>query len=144
MATDKKSDYYTTSQSYEDLDGMSRSFTMIDHSKKTKVGLTMSKEEVKLAKDSLDEFTEKSILEILSLPAISVANIYDGAYSGFIERKDEEVIWREDMVRDACKINPTLLYNLKNLAWKNTVREQFWFEDMSHEDILAGKWKELT
>ena len=43
MATDKKSDHYTSAQGYTDLDGMSRQFTFVDHDKKPTVSLNNSK-----------------------------------------------------------------------------------------------------
>lgn len=37
MAVDRPSDYVTSHQNYRDIEGMSRTFTMIDHDKKTTV-----------------------------------------------------------------------------------------------------------
>ena len=59
-----------------------------------------------------------------------------------VEQASDE--WDEEMVTNMCKIDSTFRYNLSNSIWKNTVKEQYWFEDMSYEDIIAGKWKELT
>lgn len=91
----------------------------------------------------LEEYKERKVKEILALPAI---NAVRGAeiYEPFILRdKEEGISWNENVLRGACMLNMSLANAIWNITWKNTVKEQYWWDDMSHEDILAGKWKEL-
>lgn len=147
MATDRKSDHYTSAQHYRDLDGNSKSFTFVDHDVKTSISVTSStKEEVEELKRQIVKDTENSINAILALPAVNALRDPHGMYESLIKRNMEKGVieWDEEMVRNMCKIDSTFRYNLSISIWKNTVKEQYWFEDMSYEDIIAGKWKELT
>jgi hypothetical protein len=147
MAVDRKADYVGNhGGAYTDIEGMSRQFTTVDHDKKTKISTgSISDKELQTLKQDITDEVERAILEILALPAVNVLKNGDGLYEEFIVRKmpEQRIEWNEPMVRNACKINFTLRYNMWNTVWKGTVKEQYWFEDMSHEDILAGKWKEL-
>lgn len=147
MAVDKKSQHVGNhGGAYTDIDGMRKQFTYIDHDKKTKIATgKISKTELKKLKKSIDDYTERQIAEVLALPAVNVRNNH-GLYEEFIIRdaEDGKIKWHEEMVKSACRINSTLLYNLHLSVWRNTVKEQHWFDDMSHEDILAGEWKKLT
>ena len=130
---------------YTDESGMSRQFTYIDHDKKTKIGLnSMSDSEFQSLKKNINTAIDREIDEILALPAVNISN-NEGLYDEFIIRDQEKgILWHESMVRDACRINDILRHNLHLRVWRNTVKEKNWFVEMSHEDILAGKWKELT
>lgn len=146
MATDRKSDHYTSAQHYRDLDGNSKSFTFVDHDVKPSISvMSSSKEEIENLKKEISEHTENSIKAILSMPAVNALNDSNGMYSHLVKRNIEKGIieWDEDVVANMCRIDSVFMYNLSNTLWKRTVKEQYWFEDMSHEDIIAGKWKEL-
>ena len=148
MAVDRKADYVGNhGGAYTDDSGMRRQFTIIDHDKKSKLPPPdkLTDEEKKSLRDSINAFTERSIKEILALPAVNILNNSQGLYEEFITRNVEKGVieWNEEMVRNACRINDTLRYNMRNAIWRQTVKEQFWYDDMPHEDIMAGKWKEL-
>jgi hypothetical protein len=143
---DRKSDYYTSAQHYRDLDGNSKSFTFVDHDVKPSISVTSStKEDIELIKKEVRDHTERVIEEILSFPAVNILKNSYGMYEEFVIRNAEKGVieWNEEMVRNACRINDILRYNMSIAIWKGSVKEQHWFDDMSHEDIIAGKWKEL-
>lgn len=56
MAVDKKSDYYTASESYVDMEGHSRRFTYIDHDVKTKISTTFKETNFQKEWRTLDSF----------------------------------------------------------------------------------------
>lgn len=146
MAVDKKSQHVGNhGGAYTDIDGMSRQFTYVDHDKKTKIASgKLAKDELSKIKQELIDYTERKIAQILALPAVNVHNP-DGLYEEFIIRDvDTRTIkWHEEMVKNTCRINSVLMGNLFNTVWRNTVKEQNWFIDLSHEEILAGEWKKL-
>lgn len=141
---DKKSDHYTSATTYRDMDGNHKNFTFVDHDKKSKMSASvdMSEEELKSLKKTINSDIDRSIDEILALPAqncFTPNNLYDE----FVVRNVEEkrIDWQKNMLRNACRINHTLRHNLWNVVWRNTVKSQYWYEDLPHDDILAGKWK---
>lgn len=146
MAVDKKSDHYTSAQHYKDLDGNMKNFTFVDHDVKSSATLTppLSDEERNVLKDTVKGEAQRQIEEILALPAVSLLSSGNLFAEDYIERDVEKgtIKWRERMVRDSLTINSDLRYVFHKAVWKNTVKEQHWFDEMSHEDILAGKWKE--
>lgn len=145
MAVDKKSEHYTSAEVYRDLDGNHKTFTYIDHDKKIRIaaGEPLTEDQLTSLKESVSSQIDNSIEEILALPALSAATP-DGLYEEFVTRdmSKQRIVWQEEMVRDACRINHNLRHNLWNTVWKNTVKSQYWFEEMDHEDILNGKWEE--
>lgn len=142
----KKSDYVGNhGGAYTDIDGMSRQFTYVDHDKKSKIASgKLSEDELTKVKQELSDHTERKIAQILALPAVNIRN-NDGLYEEFIIRDSEKGVirWHEEMVKNTCRINSVLMNNLFLKVWRNTVREQFWFDDLTHEQILAGEWKGL-
>lgn len=119
MAVDKKSDYYTQTQNYRDLDGMSRSFTFVDHDVKTSIGAkAISEEEFTEAKQKVIEFRESTIQQILALPPSAVHEIFQV----FTLRGDRDKIeWDENMLRDPS-IDVWKLVDLKHLTEANLSR----------------------
>ena len=144
MAVDKKSDYYNPPADYQDRDGNWKNFTYVDHDKKLSMKIMPSNEEIQDAKTQLKEYKEKKIAEILSLPAICAVMNKDDRNEEFVERNIEEksVKWREEVVRNACMINVDLCRNLFNEVWYNTVGPSNVDKDITHENLVAGKWKE--
>lgn len=134
---------YESDRGYS-IDGQHRQFTVIDHDKKLKIATdSTSDEELKALHESNQISIIKTIDEILALPAVSFLRSGNMFAEDYIERNmDKGIIWREQMVRDALSINDNLRYSIRNQVWKNTVTETYWFEEMSYEDILEGKWKE--
>jgi len=93
MAVDKKSDYYTSAQNYTDLDGQSRSFTFIDHDKKTKIATGS----VEGATKQLAEDRKNLVDRILLLPASACPAIF----SDFTVRGEAGIHWNTAMISDA-------------------------------------------
>jgi hypothetical protein len=92
---DKKSDHYTSAQHYKDLDGNMRSFTFVDHDKKTKINTIMDTNKDQVARD-LQDYRESLIEKILNLPVTACPSIFDD----FKTRGNDALIWNEAMVRD--------------------------------------------
>jgi len=153
MAVDKKGDYVGThGGAYTDENGMSRQFTYVDHDRhtsrlKTRETEVEKKERERKASELHAEVKAAQIRrvdEILALPAVAFAmsgNTY--AEDCIIRDLEKGIIWDETYVRNFLDIRSDMITPILNSCWKNTVKEQFWFDEMSHEDILAGKWKEL-
>lgn len=144
MAVDKKSQHYTSAEKYTDLEGHSRQFTFVDHDIKSTLSSTPPMKESEL--EELRKFISQSrinkIEEILALPAISFVKSKNTFAETFIERNREKgVVWHEVAVRNLIS-NPPMLDAVHHCTWRYTIKEAYWFEEMSHEDILAGKWKE--
>lgn len=144
----QKSKQYTSAEGYRDMDGNHRQFTFIDHDVKTRksMGNPLKKEELEELKNEITRAKERKIQEILALPAINAIRHPNGEiYENFIIRNQEDniITWNEDVVRGACMIDSNIGSNLWNILWKTTVKEASWWDDMSHEDIIAGKWKQL-
>lgn len=133
--------HMTKGSSYEDRDGQVKNFTEIDWSPKTKVSIAISKEELDEAKTLLKKDTEGRISAILSLPAVYAPSMYDCLKNRSAEKG---ITWNEAAVRDSCKIDLDYARDLFNLTWKNTVKPEFWFEDISYEDISKGEWKKYS
>ena len=104
------------------------------------------KGELKYCKKKLDwcenRITEKEqkIEEVLSMPAVSIAGM--DCYQILINRTLEGITWNESAVRDLM-MTTDHFYFLPSLVWKRTVKETHWFDEMSNEDIVNGKWKNL-
>lgn len=133
---------------YVDLDGMTKQFTYVDHDKKTKIHIPLTEEEKKELQDSIAKRKEETILEILAMPAVNVMSREDtlldkNLYNEFVLRHKErkEIFWNEEFLRKACNLNEDLARTLHLRVWRNTVKEQYWFEDLSHEEMIAKKWK---
>lgn len=143
---DKKSDHYTSATNYKDNDGNMKTFTFVDHDYKSKASTLppLSEEESEDLKKTVALGIERTINEILALPAQSLLASQNGFAEDYVIRDQEQnkIVWREQMVRDALSINHNLRIAFRTLVWKHTIREQYWNEEMSHEDILAGKWRD--
>jgi len=154
MAVDRKADHVGNhGGTYTDIEGMSRQFTVIDHDKHTsRTQMGRETEEIKKKKEQerieltkqLMEVKERSIQQILAMPAISFLKSGNTFAEDCIIRDVEKgIIWDETFVRNFLEVRPDMMYVMFNTIWKNTVKEQYWFEEMAHDDILAGKWKQL-
>lgn len=96
---DKKSDHYTSAKNYTDLDGQSKSFTFIDHDKKTKVSTgKVTKKELAAIKDANRAYKKFVIENILDIPA----SICPYEYQDFTVRGEgvSAILWNESMIRD--------------------------------------------
>ena len=134
---------YEADQGYS-IDGQHRQFTVIDHDKKLKIATDhITEDEKRELLEINQKYTNETIEEILALPAVAFLKSGNMFAEDYIERDMEKgIIWREQMVRDALSINDSMRYTVRSQVWKNTVKETYWFEEMSHEDVLDGKWKE--
>lgn len=148
MAVDRKADHVGNhGGAYVDNDGQTKQFTYIDHDKKIKKSsYAGTAEETQTAKQLSKESNEKRILEVLAMPAVSIAGFNDGMYEHLIVRdKDKGISWHEKAVRETMLTDAQFAYTLSMFVWKRTVREVNWFDDMreDHEAILRGEWKSL-
>lgn len=146
MAVDRKADYVGNhGGAYTDMDGMSRQFTVIDHDKKTSIASSkMSDEEKESLRNAINIDKQQTINKILALPAVSFlksGNMF--AEDCIIRDLEKGIIWDETFVRNMLDIKTEMLHPIWNTIWKNTVKEQYWFDDMSYEDVMEGKWKQL-
>lgn len=94
----------------------------------------------------LEDFKERTILEILALPAVNILKIDNGRYESMIIRNETTgITWNEPIVRGMLSINNELRYEISTLLWKYTVKECNWFHNIrdDHEAILRGDWKKL-
>lgn len=149
MAVDKKSQHVGNhGGAYTDLYGHSKQFTYIDHDVKTKISTYAPTEEEKREQKAIeDKRRADRIDEILSLPAVCAVQSEDPfikqvLYEEFVVRSPQGIKWNEIVLRNACSIDDELARALHLRVWRKTVKEQYWFEEMSHEDIMAGKWRD--
>jgi hypothetical protein len=141
----KKSDYYTTAESYTDIDGQYKQFTMVDHDIKPTI-CKSEKIDIKKLNEDIKSDAERDIAEILSLPAVSFLRSGNMFAEDYIERNEEKgIIWREKMVREALTINPDMRRLVLLFTWRATVREVNWFDPIrdDHDAIIRGDWKKL-
>lgn len=142
-----KANHYTTAEQYIDPnDGLTKQFTIIDHDIKPKMSLPLTKEDHQKVKEDLEQYTKETIEEILALPAVNATRhddpmIRSTLFNEFVTRTPQGVIWDEKTLRATCEIDMDILRDLKKRVWKNTVLQEYWFAEMSYEDILKGKWK---
>lgn len=145
MAVDRKSNYQSTQQTFRDpKDGLTKQFTIIDHDKKTKINTNAPLSEGKLAElhKEIKEYKERRIEQILQFPAASASIELYGVFTNRNEQTG--VTWNEPAVREACMIDQDgFLDNLRLHLWRKTVQEKYWWDSMSHEDVMAGEWKKL-
>lgn len=112
-----KADYYTAAQSYTDDDGLSRSFTNIDYSYKSKMSIAPTQEEISEAKNSLKEYRESLLEQIFQIPA----SLHPLPYTDFVIRGENhtQISWNKEMLSDGGmtieRLQPllTLLKNRK-------------------------------
>jgi hypothetical protein len=142
----KKSDYVGNhGGAYLDGAGNSRQFTYIDHDSKLKKSFNppMTEEELKALKAEIEAAKKRVIEEILALPAVNLIKGNE-LYEPFVTRSQETgVTWNVNVLTGACMLDSQLATSMWTILWKNTVKEQYWWDDLTHEEILAGKWKEL-
>lgn len=155
MAVDRKADHVGNhGGSYVDIYGNRKQFTYIDHDRHTSMlkgslerdtpeSKQKREEMAKELKEKVKSYKNEVIEEILALPAVSLIRSGNTYSEDFIIRDEQKgILWNEAVVRDALNINDNLRYTIRNIVWKNTVKEQYWFSDMDHEDIIKGKWRE--
>lgn len=100
MATDKKSEHYTSAQGYRDIDGLSKNFTFVDHDVKTSVptGQKLSEEEKSGLADEVARYRTNLILRILTLPPSMCPEIF---WDFTIRGEDvEKIEWNDTMIQD--------------------------------------------
>jgi hypothetical protein len=156
MAVDRKGDYVGNHGGhYTDIDGQSKMFTYIDHDRhtsRTQSGRESDEVKERKAKEleelraSIKKINDDKISAILAMPPYDMGIgetdfVKKVLYTNLILRDPPR--WEENMVREICTIDKDLCTRLFNETWRNTVKEEYWQEDMSYEDIIAGKWKEL-
>jgi hypothetical protein len=99
MAVDKKSDHYNPPTNYKSIDGNMKTFTYVDHDKKTKISTSRtSEEEINRINKELADYKESLINEILSLPA----SLCPLTYHDFTIKGEgvKEIKWNEAMLKD--------------------------------------------
>lgn len=126
---------FTPDTNYRDMEGNMRTFTTVDHDVKLKISPYLKEDVSKQLKEAHKNLVE----EICALPAVSVSG--KEYYGDFIERSVEKgIVWKIDALQ---KLSLDQLIFMKTIAWKNTVKEQYWFEEFTHEDFIEGKWQTL-
>ena len=130
---------YEPPANYDDMEGNVRQFTYVDHDIKPKISLNVNTSE---SDANLLSYRKEVIKEILALPAVSVGHRVD--YQYLIERGEGGIKWNTKAVEDLI-MSTDHVYFLKTVVWKNTVREQHWFDPMreDHEAIVRGDWRSL-
>lgn len=131
-----------TSEAYKDMEGNMKQFTHVDHDPKLKISATIEsvserQERIKW----MEEYRESTILSILALPAVSISG-YE-LFEPYINRTPTGFEWNEKNIRSI--IDQYNLYVIKLYAWRNTIKEIFWFDPISedNEAIIRGDWKSL-
>lgn len=114
-------DKYNSPDNYTDMDGMTKTFTHIDYSKKSKKSFYMSNG---TATEQHRKDREALIERILKLPA----SFFPKELEDFIIRDipNEKIIWNEKMVRDNGVPFTTLL-TLETLTEK---RQEFYSQGL--------------
>lgn len=150
MAVDRKADHVGNHGGrYTDMDGHTKQFTYIDHDPKTKISTyAPTEEEKKAEKERYEKMNKERIEEILAMPAVSAVMSDDPfieqvLYEEFVKRESDGIKWNKELLTEACTLNTELARTLHLRVWRRTVKEQHWFDEMSHEDIVAGKWRQL-
>lgn len=129
---------------YTDINNMTKQFTYIDHDKKTRIS-KHEKKDVEELRKSIKNYTINTIKAILSLPPVNLLKNSNGLYEEFIIRDQKEgILWNEPVLINACSINDMLRHNIFIHIWRNSVKEEHWFEDISNEDIIKGEWKKWS
>lgn len=127
---------------YEGRDGLTHTYTKIDWEEKTKIGTgKLSPEELNSLKKELDNHTDLRTRAILSLPAVFARGICNDRYDGFTDISGKTFVWREEMLKEACKIDTEMARVLFIHLWRNTMAPEYDTMDMSYEDIISGKWR---
>lgn len=105
-------DKYNAPDNYTDMDGMTKTFTHIDYSRKPKIGFHMTDGS---AKQQHVEDKRNLARKILTLPA----TFFPKEFEDFIIRDipNEKIIWNESMVLDEG-VPYITLYNLSTLTQK--------------------------
>lgn len=124
MAVDKKGDYYNPPSDYFDpRDEQWKTFTYVDHDKntsRTKLGreteevLAEKKKVVEELNESLKEYRENKIKEILSLPPAPLVEEHDSflnkvLLAEIIIRDSDPISWNEKIIREICDVNEDFL-----------------------------------
>lgn len=136
-------------QTYKDIDGNMKNFTVIDHD--IKQTITPSVKETETETEArlkwMEDYKWKTIYEILALPAVTLAGYLDGLYEDFLirDQQADKIKWNEPVVKNALSINDALRYEISLIVWKRTVKSEHWFHEMrdDHEAIMRGDWKQL-
>lgn len=107
------SKHYTSAQHYTDLDGQTKSFTMIDYDVKPKLTIPISSSDITSAKEALILYRKELIDRILELPASNTdVTFYDFTVRG---QNAQTITWNETMLRDPG-ISIDTLRNICNLT----------------------------
>lgn len=138
MRVGNKENYVNTGNAYKDMDGNMKQFTHVDHDKKTSISTSVHDSDV-----DLKNYYEENILEVLTLPAISLAN--DKFEYLIIRDREKGIIWNEKAVREKMMLDFYSNYIIRMRAWKGTVQEINWFDPIceDHEAMMRGDWKSL-
>ena len=90
--------HYTSPQHYTDIDGQSKSFTMIDYDVKPKLTMPITSTDIEDAKEAITVYRKELIERILALPASNTApEFYDFTLRG---ETAHTIKWNETMLRD--------------------------------------------
>lgn len=158
MAKDnKKEDFYHTREThYQDWEGNWHPFSIVDHDKKTstaamqkgksKATLEKEKEESTDRNNQLKSYNEEKIDEILQFPAVYSALPSDDfiqahLFSEIISKEEGDVKWDNTILREICSIDREFTSKLHTRLWQHHIKPEYQKEELTHEDMMAGKWK---
>lgn len=130
---------YVPPANYDDMEGNVKQFTYVDHDIKTKVSNHISGN-IDDVRNAIKKYREDKIEEVLAMPAVSIGDMEQ--YQVLINRSAEGITWNKNAVKELL-LTTDHVYFLPILVWKKTVKESHWHDNVEHEDILKGKWKNL-
>jgi len=141
---DKKSNYYTSAESYTDDDGNYKQFTFIDHDVKTKITpyVKMSDDELTNLKKSILDGKLREIEQILELPAVYAADLHNGFYEDAIKRNNGVIEWDSEYIRSKVLLDSEYGRVLFLSVWRAMLPEKYWFDDYdSYENVMSHIWE---
>ena len=145
---DKKGNYYTSPDNYTDIDGNLKTFTYIDHDKKTSISMsTETEEEREERKKNHKTLLQQTIDEIIEFPAIYAAYPEDDMLKAHlfneIINSEDGVKWDIPILKEICMIDRDFALLLRSRLWKQYIKPENIFKELTHEEFMEGKWKEL-
>lgn len=128
-------------RTYDDLEGNVKQFTYVDHDKKPTFAVGIN-EPVEESHNKVKAWKELRIKQLLLLSAAVIARIPNAdRYQEFVTRDPEKgVLWNETVIRNYCDVVGMYeCYLLFMLTWKAAMKVEYWFEDLTLEEMEQGK-----